>query len=74
MTNFLDAISGSRLGTEHEAFLSLTESLDVAIAAARALARHRPDQARHWETVAEAWEVAKGAIFRLEMERVGGRQ
>lgn len=74
MTSLEEALAGQRLKTEHEAFLTLTESLALCSAAARALAQHRPDQGHAWMKMAETYSVARDAVFRLEMERVGGKQ
>jgi hypothetical protein len=51
--------------TEHETFEALTDALNKASTAALALSRLRPDQARQWEKMAEAYQVACEAVWRL---------
>ena len=43
---------------EYEAFETLTNALQRASSSAMAFSRLRPDQARQWEKMAEAYTVA----------------
>lgn len=50
---------------EHDAFRILTESLERAAFAAKAIALHRPDTAYKWVKMAETFEVSKQAVWHL---------
>lgn len=54
---------------EYEAFQRLTDGIQTAIDGAKLMAQARPDQAYAWEKMAEAWNVAREACFRLAGER-----
>jgi len=54
---------------EYEAFKRLTDGAQQAIDGAMLMAKARPDQAKAWEKLAEAWGVAKEACYRLAGEK-----
>lgn len=53
------------LSGEYDAFKRLTDGIAEVVAGARQVAALRPDQAQQWLKMAEAWEVAREATFRL---------
>lgn len=57
-----------KMPSEHDTFQVLTESLGRASDAAALLARFRPDQARMWEKLSQAFKVNQEAAYRLAGE------
>lgn len=54
------------LNSEYDAFQALAESLGHAADAAKAMARHRPDQP--WELVAKTLGVCRQSVYKLAEE------
>lgn len=53
---------------EHDAFQRIAQGLSLAMDGAKIMAVHRPDVAFMWLKMAEAFEVNRGAIYKLAEE------
>lgn len=56
------------LSNEYDSFQALAESLGHAADAAKAMGRHRPDQRREWDKMAEVLGVCRQSVYKLAEE------
>lgn len=56
------------LTNEYDSFQALAESLGHAADAAKAMARHRPDQSGQWNKMAEVLGVCRQSVYKLAEE------